>query len=196
VLFRSISVFIDESQWLIAGSKVTNDPKRVKATEIISENALEIRTYGWRIIISGQGFTNAPPIMRENLACAFLCSGADVKDPPKLRIHCNPTVPGWRKSTQFHRNECKFIDREGRSSPSDRPLPIPLYPKDEKDREIADKIRITYGKIYHDKPPKESEVQEECFPELGRFSLLAIKPEVQEMAESRWNIPNGVTHDD
>jgi hypothetical protein len=175
-----ISVFIDESQWLIAGSKVTNDPKRVKATEIISENALEIRTYGWRIIISGQGFTNAPPIMRENLACAFLCSGADVKDPPKLRVHCNPTVPGWRRSSQFHRNECKFIDREGRSSPSDRPLPIPLYPKDEYDRDLASKIKIAYARTYHDRPPATEEIDTECFPENNRYSYLMEPPEKEE----------------
>ena len=46
-----VSVFIDESQWLIAGTKVTNDPKRVKATEEIAGGALEIRTYGWRLVI-------------------------------------------------------------------------------------------------------------------------------------------------
>lgn len=190
-----ITVFLDESQWLIAGSKVTNDPKRVKATEIISENALEIRTYGWRIIISAQGFTNAPPIMRENLACTFLCSGADVKDPPKLRVHCNPTVPGWHRSTQFHRNECKFIDREGRSSPSDRPLPTPIYPKNEQDRETASRIRITYSKTYHDKPPAEEEVNTECFPELGRFTHLTIPPEKQGPVTSKFDYVGEINGD-
>lgn len=190
-----ISVFIDESQWLIAGSKVTNDPKRVKATEIISENALEIRTYGWRIIISAQGFTNAPPIMRENLACAFLCSGADVKDPPKLRVHCNPTVPGWRRSSQFHRNECKFVDREGRSSPSDRPLPIPTYPKDEADREEASRVKITYAKTYHDKPPATEEIETECYPDNNRYIHLMTPPEDEGPPINRWQ-SEGVTQNE
>jgi hypothetical protein len=189
-----ISVFVDESQWLIAGSKVTNDPKRVKATEIISENSLEIRTYGWRVIISGQGFTNAPPILREQMACVFLCTGADIKDPAKLRIHCNPTVPGWRRSSQFHRNEYKFIDREGRSSPSDRPLPVPLFPKDEHDRETASRIKIKYARTYHDQPPKEAECQAECFPELGRFSHLVIPPEKEDHSISRWQYEGGINN--
>lgn len=181
-----ISVFLDESQWLIAGTRITNDPKRVKATEVIAENALEIRTYGWRLIISAQGFTNAPPIMRENLACAFLCAGADVKDLPKLRLHCNPSVPGWRRSSQYHRNECKFVDREGRSSPTDRPLPTPLYPKDPEDRERAARVKISYMRTYHDKPPKEDEIEAECFPDLGRFSSMAIPPEKQSEIINRW----------
>lgn len=182
-----ITIFIDESQWLIAGSKVSNDPKRVKATEIISENALEIRTYGWRLIISAQGFINVPPIVRENMACAFLCSNADVKEPPKLRLHCHPSVPTWKGTSQFHRNQYKFVDREGRSSPSDRPLPVPEYPKSKEDRELANKLRIYYAKTYHDRPPESAESETECFPELGRFSHLAIPPEKQGAPEySRW----------
>ena len=182
-----ITVFLDESQWLIAGSKVTNDPKRAKATEIISENALEIRTYGWRLVISSQGFTNVPPIIRENMACAFLCAGAFVKDVPKLRMHCTPTVPGWRRTSQYHRNECKYVDREGRSSPTDRPLPWPMYPKTEEDMMTASRIRIKYAKTYHDQPPKEAESETECFPELGRFSAMAIPPEKVPLPEfSRW----------
>lgn len=189
-----ITVFIDESQWLIAGSKVTNDPKRTKATEIISENALEIRTYGWRIIISSQGFNNVPPIIRENMACAFLCSNADIHEVPKLRMHCNPTVPGWRRSSQFKRNECKFVSREGKSSPSDRPLPWPLYPKDPEDRKKAEKMSVHYARTYHDQPPTEAESEEECFPELGRFSAMAIPPEKETPPEySRWQ--GAITHD-
>ena len=190
-----VTVFIDESQWLIAGSKVTNDPHRTKATAIISENALEIRTYGWRLIIASQGFTNVPPIIRENMACTFLCSGADIKDPPKLRLQCFPNISGYIPSSRFKKSQYKFLNRNGDSVPVRGPVPVPLYPKDEKDREIADKIRITYGKIYHDKPPKESEVQEECLPELGRFSQMAIPPEKQDEIISRWSA-EGVTHAD
>lgn len=182
-----ITIFLDESQWLIAGSKVTNDPKRTKTTEIISENALEIRTYGWRLIISSQGFTNVPPIMRENMACAFLCTNADIKEPEKLRKHCHPRDPRVTPTSKFHRSQWKFVDREGRSSPTDRPLNVPLFPKNPEDRENAARIRIRYGRTYHDQPPKEAETETECFPELGRFSAMAIPPEKQSAPEfSRW----------
>jgi hypothetical protein len=45
---------------------------------------------------------------------------------------------------------------------------------------------------FNDQRPAEAEEQEECFPELGRFQALAIKPEVQEMAESRWTAGIGI----
>lgn len=183
-----ISVFLDESQWLIAGAKVTGDPLRAKATEVISENALEIRTYGWRLVISAQGFTNVPPIVRENMACTFLCAGASVSEVPKLRLHCQPSVPGWRGTGKFHRNEYKFVDREGRSSPSDRPLPVPMYPKNEKDREEAARVKIKYARRYHDQKPETAEAEEECLPELGRFSAMAIPPEKTDFPDySRWD---------
>ena len=176
-----ITIFIDESQWLIAGSRVTNDPKRAKATEVITENALEVRTYGWRFAISAQGFTNTPPALRDNMACAVICNNAEIDEPRRLRIHCKPTVPGWRASSQFKRNECKFVNRFGVSSPTDRPLPWPLYPKDEADRVNAASMRIVYARRYHDQPPEESEAEEECQPGwMGRFYAMAIPPEKTE----------------
>lgn len=181
-----ITLFIDESQWLIAGSKVTNDPKRAKATEIISENALEIRTYGWRIVISSQGFTNVPPIIRENMACAFLCSNADIKEPEKLRAACHPRDPRVTPASKFHRSQYKFVNREGQSIPVLRPVTAPLFPKNPEDREKAARIRIKYGRTYHDQPPKEAEAETECIPELGRFSALAIPPEKHTAEFSRW----------
>lgn len=182
-----ITIFLDESQWLIAGSRVTNDPKRAKATEIITENALEIRTYGWRLAISAQGFTNTPPALRDNMACVVICNNAEIEEPRRLRIHCKPTVPGWKASSQFKRNECKFVNRFGVSSPTDRPLPWPHYPKNEQDRENATKMRIVYARTYHDQPPEGAEAETECFPELGRFSAMAIPPEKAAVPEfSRW----------
>ena len=176
-----ITIFIDESQWLIAGSRVTNDPKRAKATEVITENALEIRTYGWRFAISAQGFTNTPPALRDNMACAIICNNAEIEEPKRLRVHCKPMDPRWVPSSRFKRNECKFVNRFGISSPSDRPLPWPMYPKNIQDRDNAEHMRIVYARRYHDQPPEESEPQEECFPELGRFSAMAIPPEKQEV---------------
>jgi len=190
-----VRVFIDESQWLIAGSRVTNDPKRAKATEIITENMLEIRTYGWGFAISAQGFTNTPPALRDNMSCALICNNAEIDEPRRLRLHCRPTVPGWKSSAQFKRNECKFVDRNGVSSPSDRPLPWPNYPKSEEDRDKARRMKITYARTYHDQPPETEESETKCFPELGRFSAMVIPPEKQDQpTTSRWE-QNGVIED-
>jgi hypothetical protein len=122
------------------------------------------------------------------MPAVFLCAGADIKEPAKLRIHCNPTVHGWRKTSHYKRNEYKYIDREGNASPNSRPLPVPMYPKDPADREESEKVKIKYARTYHDQPPKEAESETECFPELGRFSAMAIPPEKPAAPEySRWN---------
>ena len=176
-----ITVFLDESQWLIPGLKVTNDPKRVKAREVIAEAATQIRTYGWRLVISSQGFTNVTPIIRENMPGVFLCVNAQVDDVPSLHKHCNPPlITGWKPTSRYKRSEYKFVDRNGNASPNDRPLPVPWYPKSEEDRKKADKMRIKYGQTYHDRPPESAEPETECFPELGRFSALVIPPEKQD----------------
>jgi hypothetical protein len=184
-----ITVFLDESQWLIAGSRVTNDPKRVKATSIITENALEIRTYGWRLVISAQGFTNTPPALRENMACAIICNNAEIDEPARLRAHCHPGPNSiWVPASHFRRNECKFVNRYGESMPKRRPLPWPNYPKNETDRENAARMRIAYGRTYHDQKPDAAEIEEELLPELGRFSAMAIPPEKNPAPEySRWD---------
>jgi hypothetical protein len=179
-----VAVFIDESQWLIAGTKVTNKAKRVKATEEISGAALEVRTYGWRFVISSQGFTNIVPIIRENMPCVFLCVNAQVDDVPSLHKHCQPPyITGWKPTSRYKRNEYKFVDRNGNASPNDRPLPVPLYPKSEEDRKIMARMDIRYKRGFHDKPPEETEKEEECFPELGRFSHMAIPPEKVKASE-------------
>lgn len=173
------AIFIDESKWVIAGSRVTSDGTRVKASEIITENAMEIRSYGFRLVIFAQDFTDVPPAMRENLPCFILCSGADIDENRKLRYHCNPSVPGWKRTTQYKRNEAKFVDRFGNAIPQDKPVPWPMFPKDEKDRELCRRLKVK-DTGFHDKPPEESEPQEECFPELGRFSAMAIPPQKAE----------------
>jgi hypothetical protein len=185
-----VSVLIDESQWLIAGTKVTNDPKRVKATEEIAGGALEIRTYGWRLVISSQGFTNIVPIIRENMPCVFLCVNAQVQDIPSLHMHCSPpAITGWKPTSKYKRNEYKFVNRSGVASPNSRPLPVPLYPKKPEDRELVARMDIKYARTYHDQPPKEAEAGEECYPDLGRYAAAAIPPETQEaLATSRYEV--------
>lgn len=170
------AIFADESKWLVAGSRVTNDGERVNASDIITENAMEIRSYGFRLVIFAQSFKDVPPALRDNLPCFVLCSGAEIEENRKLRYHCNPSVPGWIRTSQYKRNQAKYIDRMGVSSPSDLPWNWPMYPKKEEDQERARHMRVKdIG--FHDRPPEQAEAEEELLPELGRFSALAIPPE-------------------
>lgn len=189
------SFHFDETQWAISGSRITRDSERVKSTEIIQENVLEIRSIGGRIIAYAQGFLNLPPAMRDNLVCSILCRGADISSDQskKLSPHCN--TPPWVKSpAHFRRNEGKFVTEDGRASPTDRPWQFSLFPKKEEDREWIKRCRVRYDG-FNDQRPKESETEEECIPELGRFSAMAIKPEEQEAIINRWQ-SEGVTTDD
>jgi hypothetical protein len=187
-----ISVFIDESQWLIAGSKVTNDPHRTRATAVISENALEIRTYGWRLVIASQGFTNVPPIIRENMACTFLCAGADIKDPPKLHLQCFPNIRGYKPTSQFKKNQYKFLNRNGDAIPVALPVSVPWYPKDSNDLQEAAKIKIKYARTYHDQHSDNEEIQfAQPFPQLGQLSdvVLPEKKQTDKRHYTRFTLP-------
>jgi hypothetical protein len=189
-----ISVFIDESQWLIAGSKVTNDPHRTKATAVISENALEIRTYGWRLIIASQGFTNIPPIIRENMACTFLCSGADIKDPPKLRLQCFPNIPGYVSASRFKKSQYKFLNRNGDAIPVKGPVQVPLYPKNPEDRELAERVRIKYAKTFHDQHNDAEDIQfAPSFPSLDKLYNAVIPEKIETNGANcdRYYLPEG-----
>lgn len=189
------TIFIDESKWMIAGTRVTNDGARTKASEVITENAMDIRAYGYRLAIFAQGFIDIPPAMRENMPCFMLCNGADIDISRKLRYHCNPSVPGWKKTSQFKRNEAKFVDRYGNASPMDRPVPWPMFPKDQDDLELSKHLKvIDIG--FTDKPPEGSETEEECIPDLGRYSALAIPPEKIIPAISRSELPEVMINDD
>lgn len=184
-----VAVIIDESQWLIAGTKVTNDPKRVKATEEIAGCALEVRTYGWRLVISSQGFTNIVPVIRENMPCVFLCNNAQVPEIPALRYHCTPPPQlGIRPTSKFKRNEWKFVNRNGRAIPDIRPLPTPLYPKKKEDRAKMARMGIKYAKTYHDQPTDKAEAETELIPDMGRFSHLMVQPEhAEQLVFSRFD---------
>lgn len=189
------SIFIDESKWMIAGTRVTNDGNRTKASEIITENAMDIRSYGFRLVIFAQGFTDIPPAMRENMPCFMLCNGADIEISRKLRYHCNPSVPGWRKTSQFKRYEAKFVDRYGNASPMNRPNAYPMFPKNEEDLILSKRMKvIDIG--FHDKPPAEAEPIEECYPDLGRYAALAIPPEKLEPGISRSLMPKVIVNDE
>ena len=189
------AIFMDESKWLVAGTRVTTDGGRVRASDIITENAMDIRAYGFRLVVFAQGYSDIPPAMRDNLPCFVLCSGTEIEENKKLRLHCNPSVIGWKKTSQFKLSQAKFVDRFGNSSPSYKPWDWPLYPKSEEDRERCMRMRVKdIG--FHDQPPTEAESEEELFPQLGRFSHLAIPPEKENPPEhSRYDIP-GVSVND
>lgn len=190
------SLHMDETQWAIVGARISKDAERTKSAEAITENALEIRSSGGRLIMYVQDFMNIPPAMRENLVCALLCRGASIRsDESKvLAPHCNP-APWVKAPANFKKNEGKFITEDGRASPTNRPWVFPLMPKSEEDRKWLKRCRVRYVG-FNDQRPAEAETETECFPELGRFQALAIKPEIQEVAESRWNIPSGGVSDD
>jgi hypothetical protein len=188
------SIHIDESQWVLAGTRISRDVDRVKSTEIITENALEIRSSGGRLIMYAQAFTNIPPAIRENLVCAMLCRGAEVdsSESRKLSPFCNPP-PNVTRPANFKKHQGKFITEDGRCCQLE-PWSFPLMPKSEKDREWLDRCRVRYVG-FNDQRPKEAEYKEECFPELGRFSAMAIPPEKQGDIISRW-AAEGVTQTD
>jgi hypothetical protein len=180
------TLHFDETQWAVSGSRITKDTDRVKSSEIITENVLEIRSAGGRIIAYVQGFLNLPPAMRDNLVCAFLLRGADVssEQSKKLSRHCN--TPPWEKNpSSFRKGEVKFVTEDGRASPTNKPWKIPLFPKSEEDRKWIKRCRVRY-EGFNDQRPATAEPEEECFPELGRFSAMAIPPEKQGDIVNRW----------
>jgi hypothetical protein len=188
------AIFIDESQWLLAGGRITTDTERTKTSEIITENALEIRSKKYRLIFSAQDFKNVTPASRENMLNAILGRGANVPsdENKEWARACGDVRTGVRSTATFRRDQARFVFDDGRFyTPGDdttAPWKFPLYPESEEDRNKLFNMTVKYGSKYTGES-REAEEQTECFPELGRFSALAIKPEVQEMVESRWNIP-------
>lgn len=183
------SIFIDESQWVLAGTRITTDQKRSKTSEIITENALEIRSKGGRLIFSAQDHKNVTPASRENMLNGLLGRGAKVS-PDENRSWaeaCGDYRRGISSTTTFKRNQARFIFDDGRFYPVE-PWSFPLFPEKEEDREKLYSMTVKYGRKFSGITEQEEE-EKECLPELGRFSVLAIEPEIQEMVESRWNLP-------
>ena len=178
------SLHIDESQWTIAGQRVSNDAERTKASEIIAENAFELRSAGMRLILYAQDYKNIPTTARENMLFNLLCRGADVKPEENRKLSEWCKFAPWRRppSPQYFATEDgRFVFESnhngwGDSYPPEKPWKFRRYPLSEADREWCSRLRMRYtGK--HDQKPIESEIKEECLPELGRFSAMAIPPE-------------------
>jgi hypothetical protein len=187
------TIHIDESQWAIAGKRISGEGERTKASEAITENALELRAAMIRLILYAQGYKNIPPAARENMLFNVICRGGYVttEENGNLSKWCrfapqrDPPSP-----MQFKVYHGRFVFENGDSYPPQNPWSFRLYPIEERDRIWISRLRVKY-EGYHDINTDKNEVEEECLPELGRFSALAIKPEVQEMAENRFNAPRG-----
>lgn len=190
------SLHVDESQWAMAGKRISADGERSKASEVITENALELRSAGIRLVLYAQAYTNIPPAARENMLFNVMCKGADVSSDENGNLSKWCKLYGdWLVPSKFRPWHGRFVFENGDSYPMSQPWKFRLYPLKEEDREWIKRCRVVYeGR--HDIKTGEQEIETECFPELGRFSALAQKPEVQAMVESRWNIPDGGMMDD
>lgn len=183
------AIFIDESQWILAGSRISTDTKRSKTAEMITENVLEIRSIGGRVIFSAQDHRNVTPASREQMLNALLGRGANVSpDENKAwAAACGSWTSGIKPTSTLPRDTARFVFDDGTHYPWCG-WKFPKFPLLEKDRETLGKMGVTYGRKFSGSTEEEI-YQTECFSELGRFQAMAIKPEIPEMAESRWNIP-------
>ena len=188
------SIHIDESQWAIAGRKVSGEGERTKASEVIAENTMEMRSARFRLVLYSQSYKGIPPSARENMLFNMMCHGVtaqSVEENGNLSRWChNSTFYSLLLPIRYNVDQARFVFEDGGCSPSLMPWKFRLYPKEKSDQKWIAGLRVRYeGR--HDQRTGEEEIQEECFPELGRFSAMAIKPEVQEVAESHFNAPRG-----
>jgi hypothetical protein len=174
------AIFIDESQWVLAGTRITTDQKRNKTSEIITENALEIRSVGGRLVFSAQDFKNVTPASRENMLNGILGRGATVsaEENKSWSTACGDYRQCIRNTSTFQREYARFVFDDGRFYPND-PWKFPLFPEKEEDREKLYGMTVKYGQKFCGRKEEEKEKEELC-PELGRFSHLAIPPEKAE----------------
>ena len=191
------SIHVDESQWAMAGKRISGEGIRSKASEIITENALDLRSNRVRLVIYAQDFMNIPPAARENMLFNLLCKGANVSSDENGNLSKWCRFASWRdppSPMQFQPYHGRFVFENGDSQPPQNPWHFRLYPLEEADRKWIRGLRIRYvGK--HDIRSEIYEIKEECLPELGRFSAMAIKPEKQAEIISRWE-SEGMTIDE
>jgi hypothetical protein len=198
-----MAMHIDESHWAIAGTRVSNEPERTRASEIIAENAFELRSAAVRLVLYAQGYKNILPTARENMLFNLLCRGAFVSSDEnnKLAKWCNYSYGQRPPSPQYYgTHQGRFVFESnhngwGDSYPPDKPWNFRLYPLSEEDRKWIAGLRITFeGK--HDEKTEQDEISEEIFPELGRYAAMAVPPEYKEPSRSRSEMPAGVMVDD
>jgi hypothetical protein len=178
------TVYLDEAQWLLAGSRITKDGGRIRNSSIVIENVLEMRSAGCRFVMFAQSYKNIPPAIRDNLLNTILCRGAfvDSEENASLSYHCRLHPD----PTRYRQNEGKFVFADGTAFPILKPWKFPLYPICAIDRKWVKKIRLIYGKKYGEHIEQE-EIEEECSPRwIGRFHALDLTPEKQNAIVERW----------
>ena len=182
------SLHLDESQWAMAGRRISGEGERTRAAEIITENALELRSAGIRLVLYAQSYTNIPPAARENMLFNVMCRGASVKSDENgnLSKWCNFSEKGNAiNPMHFSAKQGRFVFEDGESYPVRTPWNFQLYPLDEENRRWIKHLRVRYeGK--NDMRGEETESEEECLPELGRFSAMAIPPDKQDTVFNRF----------
>lgn len=190
------ALHVDESQWAMAGKRISGEGNRSKASEVITENALDLRSNQIRLVIYAQGYTNIPPAARENMLFNILCKGADVNADENgnlskwCKFHPARSPPS---PAQYQPKHGRFVFENGDSYPPKNPWSFRLYPKEERDRTWIKRLRVRYEGKHDDRTP-EDEKTEELLPQLGRFSAMAIKPDEAEKIISRWG-SEGILND-
>lgn len=167
----------DESQWAVAGKRVSSEPERMRVTEIIAENAMELRSIGIRMAMYSQFFTNLPPTARENMLFNLMCRGADVSPDENSNLSKWCSESGGKISPmKFRPDQGRFVFENGDSYPPKTPWSFRLFPLSEADREWIGRCRVRYvGQ--HDRQTDEAEIESEMLPDLGRYAAAAIPPE-------------------
>ena len=178
------AIYLDEAQWLLAGSRITKDGGRIRNSSIVIENVLEMRSAGCRFVMFAQSYKNIPPAIRENLNNTLLCRGAHVESEE------NDALAHWCRlyptPSYYKVNQGKFVFADGTSFPPVKPWEFPLYPICAIDREWIKKIRLKYGRR-HGEHIEQEEIEEECIPGwIGRFHALDLTPEKQNAIVERW----------
>lgn len=178
------AIFIDESQWVLAGTRITTDQTRVKTSEIITENILENRSIGVRMILSAQDYKNITPATREQTLNAILGRGANVTpdENRELARACYSPKDGVKSTHTFSREYARFVFDDGRFYPND-PWKFPLFPDDEEDRARLYNMTVKYGRKYFGRTEEQKD-EEELIPELGR--ILAMEKGI---VQEETNIP-------
>ena len=185
------TIHLDESHWALAGKRVSCDPIRTKTSEIITENALESRSAGIRLAMYDQDHNNITPASRENLLCAVLCHGADVKsdENPALGRWCQLQQPAH--PSRFKSHQGRFVYEDGSSFPPDGVWNFPFFPRSEIDREWIKRVRVRPVGFYDIGSDEEKEEFAIPFPFMGIVPAFTMQEEKSENDEhySRYHIP-------
>lgn len=180
------TVYLDEAQWLLAGSRITKDGGRIRNSSIVIENVLEMRSAGCRFVMFAQSYKNIPPAIRDNLLNTILCRGAfvDNEENASLSYHCRLHPD----PTRYRQNEGKFVFADGTAFPKLKPWKFALYPICAVDRKWIKKIRLIYGKK-HGEHIEQEEIEEECLPRwMGCLHALGLTTEKQNAITEQWEM--------